>query len=134
MSAASSPNPNNFAVLALVGIGVYWFMTRRATAAPVVTPAAVPGANPSAPSIANVLGGLAGAASKLFNPNMWAGAQAQAQAVGTANMISDANYAGADWSALSSSAVDGLPYNPPDASPFDALGMGYLSGSGSLGD
>lgn len=130
MSAASSPNPNNLAVLALVGIGAYWFLTRRAHAGPAVTPAAVAGAQLAAPSIANVLGGLAGSLSRFFNPNLSSGVQAQAQAVGVANAISDANYAGADWSALASSAVDGVAYNPPTGSAYDnAVDMGTATGS-----
>jgi hypothetical protein len=32
MTAASSPNPRNLLILAALGIGVYWFMTRAARA------------------------------------------------------------------------------------------------------
>jgi hypothetical protein len=133
MSASNSIHPNNIAVLAAVGIAAYWFLTRRAVAAPVVTPAGVAGATPAAPNIANVLGGLVGSITNLFNPGASAGAQAQAAAVGAANALSD-TYAGADWSALASSAVDGVAYNPPTSSAYDSLGMSYLDGSGSLGD
>ena len=37
MSAATSPNPNNLILLAVIGIGAYWLFSRRAVAAqPVV--------------------------------------------------------------------------------------------------
>lgn len=37
MSAATSPNPNNLMLLAVIGIGAYWLFSRRALAAqPVV--------------------------------------------------------------------------------------------------
>lgn len=35
MSAASSPNPSNLLLLAVIGIGAYWFMSRRAVAQPI---------------------------------------------------------------------------------------------------
>lgn len=36
MSTAASPNPNNLLLLAVIGIGAYYFLTRRAVAGPVV--------------------------------------------------------------------------------------------------
>ena len=33
MSASASPNPTNLILLAVIGIGAYWFMSRRAVAA-----------------------------------------------------------------------------------------------------
>ena len=35
MSAASSPNPSNLLLLAVLGIGAYWMLSRRAVAQPV---------------------------------------------------------------------------------------------------
>lgn len=34
MSAATSPNPNNLLILAAVGIGAFWLLTRKANAMP----------------------------------------------------------------------------------------------------
>ena len=34
--SAAAPNPNNMIILAVLGIGAFWFMSRRATAAPIV--------------------------------------------------------------------------------------------------
>lgn len=37
MTTAANPGPNNLLLLAVIGIGAYWLLTRRASAQPVYT-------------------------------------------------------------------------------------------------
>lgn len=89
--SAAAPNPNNMLILAVLGIGAFWFMTRRAAAAPIVLTGqqsnnaakanlAASGIN----ALTKLLGGVAaarpmsnaaaGTPSNLFNYDTWFGA------------------------------------------------------------
>ena len=75
--SAAAPNPNNLMLLAVIGIGAYWLMTRRAMAQPV---AMRPGysTNNTASMInagVNALGKLfgGGSSSGQSNPIVWDG-------------------------------------------------------------
>lgn len=78
MSAASSPNPSNLILLAVIGIGAYWFMSRRAVAQPVYVQQPNRSAQ-KAQTAGALLGAGIGALGKLFgssgqsNPIAWDG-------------------------------------------------------------
>lgn len=131
MSASNSIPPNNLLMLGAIGIGAYWFLTRRAGAAGLAIPVATPqNPNPSAVN-AGVIGSLLGSVTRLFGGSSApsSAAMQQSAAVGASNAISDANYAGANWGALSSSAVDGVAYNPTNSAPYDAVNTGTATGA-----
>lgn len=77
MSAASSPNPSNLILLAVIGIGAYWFMSRRAVAGPYY--AAQPNSSAQKTQMAgallnsglNALGSIFGGSQR--NPIAWDG-------------------------------------------------------------
>lgn len=118
MSAA--PNPTKLILLGAIGIGVYFFMSRRAQAAPVAV-------SPTSPQ--------AGATYARNDAAMWATiwnqigrptlndiaarTAAAARASGAADTTNPGNYIGDEAVYLSSSAVDGMPINPVTSSVFD---------------
>lgn len=80
MSAASSPNPSNLILLAVIGIGAYWFMSRRAVAQPYYGTQQPSRSAQNAQTAGALLGAGIGALGKLFgssggqsNPVAWDG-------------------------------------------------------------
>lgn len=125
MSAATSPNPNNLILLAVIGIGAYWFLTRRAVAAPVNLTAqqqAAVNAQKQQSNLAklglaiqgtNLIGTLL---SKINAPgSFYAGGQTQQGYLNAAainNSDSDPSLNGS-ISDYATGAIDGLAVNPP---------------------
>lgn len=132
MSAASSPNPNNLILLAVLGIGAYWVFSRQAMAQPYAA------ARPAGSNTANNLSGAAqllnaggnllkglfgGSAAPRVNTNTayYSGQLTPGQyntAAGAARADSDPDLNGsyADWV-----RNDGAAYNPPgNTSAWDA--------------
>jgi hypothetical protein len=131
MSSTASPNPNNIILLAVLGIGAYYLMTRRAMAQPVaVRPGQQPAQSTTAAkvsalgAVANVLGGLFGSRVPAVNTNtgyytgQLTGSQYAAAATASQNDSNpDLNGSVADWA---SSNTDGLAANPPgNSSAYD---------------
>jgi len=115
MSSTPSPNPTNLILLAALGIGVYWFMTRSGGGSPAViypTPAQnqqAYGADTSKVMKYQLLGGLLNKGLDIF------GQRAAGQ-----NPYSLADtYSNTAWSR--SVATDGFAYNPPSGSASDSL-------------
>ena len=127
MSAA--PNPSKFLLIAALGVGAYWFASRRASAAPVVTAAARRPAASSGGSLLSAVGHLVG--NLLGTSNTSPAALATGAAVGAANAVSDANYAGADFSRMASSAVDGVAANVPNMAVYDSAAYGLDGSNGA---
>ncbi len=97
MSANASPDPTNLVVLAAVGVGAFWFLTRRAAAQP-----------------ANVAGVAAP------SPNAAGMSQRAATNIGLLGAVGKALFGGR--AAYASSAIDGVAYNPTGSvSPFNAI-------------
>lgn len=89
--SAAAPNPNNMLILAVLGIGAFWFMTRRASAAAPIVLTGQQSNNAAKANLAasginaltKLLGGVAaarplsnaaaGASSNLFNYDTWFG-------------------------------------------------------------
>ncbi|CAN7402993.1 hypothetical protein LJR129_002491 [Acidovorax sp. LjRoot129] len=63
MSAATSPGPNNLLILAVLGIGAYYLMSRRAMAQPVYQQGGQPGRTAQN---ASIIGAGLGALNNLF--------------------------------------------------------------------
>lgn len=68
--SAAAPNPNNMLLLAVIGIGAYWLMTRRAMAQPV---AVRPGS--SANNTAGMINAGVNALGQLFGGGRSSGGQ-----------------------------------------------------------
>lgn len=118
--SAAAPNPQKLILLAAVGIGVYWFMSRRAHAAAAPTPSGQAVANPNlASSPANTLANTVGAIARLFNSGITPGTYDGRAATPYSPAISGGNNPSA-YNA--SSAVDGAPVNIPNQSTYDATG------------
>lgn len=122
MSTASSPGPNNILLLAVLGIGAYYLMTRRAIAQPVYQ-----GAQPNrAAQNASLLGAGLGALGNLFRGS---GSGSTVPYLGTYDGRSaqpwDVTPQGADGprynnpSAYVAGGADGLAINPPFNSAYD---------------
>ncbi|PTT21653.1 hypothetical protein DBR12_06170 [Acidovorax sp. HMWF029] len=122
MSAASSPGPNNLLLLAVLGIGAYYLMTRRAVAQPMYQN---PQANRTAQN-ASLMGAGLGALGNLFRGS---GGGSTVPYLGTydgrAAQPWDVTPQGADGprynnpSAYVAGGNDGLPINPPFSSAYD---------------
>lgn len=127
--SAAAPNPSNLILLAGLGIGTYWLLTRRAQAAPAMQPAPQQAAAVPSRSAQNIRAatGLLGALGGLFG----AGRAAAVPLLGTYD-----GRAAAPWdvtpygdtgprfnnpSAYTSSALDGVAFNPTTAAPWDAV-------------
>jgi hypothetical protein len=124
--SAAAPNPKDIAILAALGIGVYWFMTRRAVAA---TPQAVSlaantptTAQALATSAAGLIGKLLGTASSA--PAVTPGTYDGRAAVPWSPAATGANNPSAY---LASSAVDGIAANIPNTAVYDAANASYAS-------
>jgi hypothetical protein len=122
MSASSSPNPQNIILLAALGAGAYWFLTRRRVMAqPIAAPA--PTAARPGNDVAGIAGQVVGAISNLFGR---AGSAMNGTYDGRAAQPWDVTPQGASGprfnnpSAYVSSAVDGAAFNPPTVGAFDA--------------
>ena len=132
--STASPNPNNMLILAVIGIGAFWMMTRRATARPYqVKPANA--AQGSTAAKVNALSSLINSAGRLFG-----GGGSAAQATGPSLIPNDdtAGQPGYGWqyftngTAISPSGTyyhqgqpvwspDGQVINPPgNVSAWDA--------------
>lgn len=138
MSSAASPNPNNLILLAVIGIGAYWLMTRRAVAQPVYQgrPVAQQGNNTA--GIINALGGLfrgiggSGGGggggyvpSSFYQPNT--PRQVIDRAAAAADRDNDPAYNGSVSDYVGN---DGLAFNPPFGSAFDVaygIDSGYYA-------
>lgn len=120
--SAAAPNPQNLLLLAGLGIGAYWLMTRRAAmAAPQYsTPAGIP----SQVGVSNpYVGGIANALANLFRPAASTGTY-DGRAATPWNTATDSGAANNPSAYIATSAVDGIAYNPPANSPYDAA---YIS-------
>lgn len=123
MSTASSPGPNNILLLAVLGIGAYYLMTRRAIAQPMYQQN--PQANRAAQN-ASLLGAGLGALGNLFRGS---GGSSTVPYLGTYDGRSaqpwDVTPQGADGprynnpSAYVAGGADGLAINPPFNSAYD---------------
>lgn len=132
--SAAAPNPNKLMLLAAIGIGVYWFMSRRTAAA---APVAV---SPTSPQAA--------ATYQRNDAAMWAGIwntigrptindimnrQAAAGHASGAAPTGAGSYIGDEAVYLGSSAVDGFAMNPVTSSVFDfASDLGRVGGYDGL--
>lgn len=103
MSASASPNPNNLLLLLVVGVGAYWFMTRRAVAQPYYPQPQQPSRSAqNAQTAGALLGAGIGALGKLFGSS--GGTQ---QPIYWDNLTNDMP------------RIDGVVVNPPNQSAFD---------------
>jgi hypothetical protein len=122
MSASASPNPTNLLMLAALGIGAYWFMSRRAAAAQVPTQGMLPNQRADRNyQTGAVLGGLVGAVSGLFGRSSngtYDGRSAQPWDV-TPYGDSGPRFNNPSAFTLASSAIDGLAVNPTTQAAFD---------------
>jgi hypothetical protein len=113
--SASAPNPSNLLLLAGLGIGAYWLMTRQARATQSPTPAQIP-AQAVANPYRSVVGDLAG---RLLGGLLSSSSASTATAPFTTQGGTINNP-----SAYASSAIDGIAFNPPVGSAFDSA---YIS-------
>lgn len=126
MSAAASPGPNNLILLAVLGIGAYYLMTRRAYAQQPVYANGKP-TTTTAERVSMIAAG-ANAIGNLFSRF---GGSASAPLLGTydgrAAQPWDVTPQGPDGprynnpSAYVSGGSDGIAYNPPFGDPYDNL-------------
>lgn len=138
MSTAANPGPNNLLMLAVLGIGAYWFLTRRAVASTAVSltaqqqqaQAAKNQKNAATLGLltagTNVIGQLLtkiGAPGSFYSttPTLTQQGYLNASYINQSDSNPDLNGSVADWA---SSAVDGLAINPPgNNATFDWLGF-----------
>jgi hypothetical protein len=135
MSAATSPGPNNLILLAVLGIGAYYLMTRRAVAQPVY-------ANGRPTTTTQEKIGLIGAAGSALGQLFkgFGGGSGSVPLLGTydgrAAQPWDVTPQGADGprynnpSAYVSGGADGLPVNPPFDSAYDFSNEWWNQGGG----
>lgn len=111
MSAAASPNPSNLLLLAVIGIGAYWFMTRRAVAQPYY-PQQPNRSQQNAQTAGALIGAGLGALGSLFRSSG-----------GQPNPIT--------WDNLTNDMPrnDGIAVNPPNQSAWD-----WWTQNGTAGD
>lgn len=103
MSAATSPNPNNMLLLMVVGVGAYWFLTRRAVAQPYYPQQQQPSRSAqNTQAVGALLGAGIGALGRLFG-----GSAGQSNPVIWDNLTNDMP------------RIDGVAVNPPNQSAFD---------------
>lgn len=109
MSAASSPNPSNLILLAVIGIGAYWFMSRRAVAGPYY--AAQPNSSAQKTQMAGALlnSGL-NALGSIF------GSSGQKNPIAWDNLTNDMPVG---WIPQPLVQADGIVINNPGSSPYD---------------
>lgn len=123
--SAAAPNPNNLIMLAVVGVGVYWFMTRRKVAAATAPTQAVSNPYTGVMNATNTLANVVGTVSRLFNGGMTPGT-----VDGRSASPWSPSDTGANNPSAFSSAVDGAAYNPPgDVSPYDSVDTGTATGA-----
>lgn len=108
--SAAAPNPNNMMMLAVIGIGAYWLMSRNAHAQRVT--GARQGA--SGGNTAGILGSIAGALSRLSG-----GSSGQRNPVFPDGLTND----------MPTTRDDGVVVNNPYTSAFD-----WWSANGTGGD
>lgn len=137
--SAAAPDPSRLALLAVIGIGVYWFATRRAAVAGTVpVPAGQGVANPyraqQDAANASMIGAGLNALGKLFSNGIAAGTYdgRSAQSWNTSPTYGQPGVGYNNPSAyIASSGVDGLPFNPVSAAPFDTLAYGMDGSNGA---
>lgn len=128
--SAAAPNPQNLIVLAAIGIGVYWFMTKHKVAAATPPTQAVSNPYTNVASAANTVANVVGAVSRLFNGGNAAGTTDGRSASDWSPASTGANNPSAY---LASSAVDGVAANyPGNTSVYDAY-ADYGSSTGGDG-
>jgi hypothetical protein len=131
MSAASSPGPNNLLLLAVLGIGAYYLMTRRAVAQPVYQGQQPNNAAQNASLVGaglgilnNLLGrGSSGSSTPLLGT--WDG-RSQSQWDVTPQGPNGPRYN--NPSAYVSGGFDGAAVNPPFNSAYDTALWGVSDG------
>lgn len=120
--SSAAPDPMKIVVLAAVGVGVYWFMSRRAVAAAPVAAGLPPSqyradAATGLASVLTAVGGLFRAAAPAIAPGTYDGRSAQPW--DTTPSYGAPGVAYNNPSAyVASSAVDGLPINPVGGALF----------------
>jgi hypothetical protein len=126
MSAAASPGPNNILLLAVLGIGAYYLMTRRAVAQPVYTTGQRP--TTTAQERVGLLSAGIGAVGNLVR-GFTGGSAGAVPLLGTYDGRSQTQWdvtpqgpGGPTYnnpSAYVAGGNDGLALNPANASPWD---------------
>lgn len=129
MTTASSPGPNNLILLAVLGIGAYYLMTRRAMAQPVYTGGQRPPSQAS--QNASLIGAGIGALGNLFG-NRGSTGGGSVPLLGTYDGRSQTQWdvtpqgpGGPRYnnpSAYVGGGSDGLAINPPFDSAYDFTG------------
>lgn len=124
-AAAPSPNPTNLLLLAAIGIGAYYVMTRRAYAQPVYAGQQQQSGRNNA---AALLAAGVGALGKLFG-----GSGSSTPLLGTYDGRSqtpwDVTPQGSDGPRYNNPSAyvadDGLAYNPANYAPWDSMQLPY---------
>lgn len=121
--SAAAPNPENLIVLAAIGIGVYWFMTKRRVAAGTVPTQAVSNPYTGVANAANTVANVAGALRGLFGGGASSGSSWSPADTGANNPSAY----------VASSAVDGVAANiPGNSSVYDASAYGLDGSNGAF--
>jgi hypothetical protein len=129
--SAASPNPGNLVLLGALGIGAYWFLTRRAIAGPIAAPRAAVGPDAYRAQTAAAAGSLAGQVLSFFG----GGQNLHGTVDGRSKTQWDVTPAGSDGprynnpSAYVAGGNDGLAINPVYGSPYDFTEYGNASGA-----
>jgi len=124
MAATPSPNPTNLILLGVLGIGVYWFMSRRAGMPNVIYPTPAQnqqayGADTSKVMKYQLLGGLVNKGLDFLGQRA-AGQNPYSLADSyTGGTFGGLNPSGAGWGL--SAANDGFAYNPASGSASDSI-------------